>query len=210
MITPVVDDILSLGAEAMPDAALVRLLFQDLGRARAEALTAAVLLDPHARAEVLRHEPEGPVLLAALELGRRAAAFPARGGTVVRGPSDVAELALPRLPVDEERLFVAALDARRRVARVVIVGAGDLSQVDAPIPRVLGPVLASGSARFVVAHRHVDGSALPSPRDRASTVELAALARGLGLTLVDHVVLGDDGYASLTREGTLPPTRGYR
>jgi DNA repair protein RadC len=210
MHAPVFDDILALGAHAMPDAALVRILLPDVGRARAESLTQALLLDPHARAEVLRHEIEGPLLLAALELGRRAAIYPARGGVRVRGPSDVAELVLPRLPVDVERVIVLALDARLHLARVVVTGDGGAHFVDANFAHVLGPVLAAGCTRFVVAHRHIDGTAHASFADQAGTVHLAAAARGLGLTLVDHVIVGDDGFTSLRREGQLPATRGYR
>jgi DNA repair protein RadC len=210
MTTLVLDDILALGAQAMPDAALVHILIPDVGRARAEFLTQALMLDPRARAEVLRHEHEGPRLLAALELGRRAAVYPARGGIRIRGPSDVVETALPRLPVDVERVLVLALDSRLHLARVIVTGEGTTHVVDAPFAHVLGPVLAAGCARFVIAHRHLDGCAEASIADHAATLQLATAAASLGLALVDHVILGDDGFVSLRRDGRLPATRGYR
>ena len=68
---------------------------------------------------------------------------------------------------------------------------------------VLGPALRARAAALVVAHNHPSGDPEPSPEDCALTERLRDAARLLGLELLDHVVVGRNGFVSLRERGVL-------
>jgi DNA repair protein RadC len=54
-----------------------------------------------------------------------------------------------------------------------------------------------------LAHNHPSGDPTPSPEDRALTRRLKDGGDLLGVTVLDHVVLGEDKYYSFADHGTL-------
>jgi DNA repair protein RadC len=65
----------------------------------------------------------------------------------------------------------------------------------------LRPAVLSGATRVIVAHNHPSGSPEPSPNDVAVTKRINEAGKALGITLLDHVVIGRNGYASLRDMG---------
>lgn len=203
--SPLSCDLLALGAAAMPTEDLIHILldgYVDDDEARRAAR--ALRLSTSARLEALRELAPGPQLLAALELGRRALLWPPPRGHRITGPSDIAAIATPRCADDEEVLLAFALDERLQVARLVEVARGRPDRVEARAADVLGPVLAAGCRRVVLAHNHLSGDPTPSAEDERGTLRLFEGARELGVRLLDHVVLGEEGHVSLLRAGVLP------
>ena len=71
---------------------------------------------------------------------------------------------------------------------------------------VLGPALRLlGVNSIVVAHNHPSGDPTPSREDREITTRLADAARVIGLTLHDHVIIGNgtDRTYSFAEDGAL-------
>ena len=67
---------------------------------------------------------------------------------------------------------------------------------------MLRPAVVAAVPHIIVAHCHPSGDPTPSPQDIAITKELAQAAELLGVTLLDHVVIGGpDGAASLKDRG---------
>ena len=58
-----------------------------------------------------------------------------------------------------------------------------------------------GAAAVILAHNHPSGDPAPSPDDRAVTRQIAEAERALGIPVLDHVIVGDGRFASLTEEG---------
>ena len=54
---------------------------------------------------------------------------------------------------------------------------------------------------IVLVHNHPSGSPDPSPEDLAVTGRLADAGRILGIEVVDHVILGSQGFVSLKELG---------
>jgi len=63
-------------------------------------------------------------------------------------------------------------------------------------------ILANASA-IVLAHNHPSGNPAPSPEDHQVTRRLAQAGHLLGIHVLDHVVIGDDGYVSFRERGLL-------
>ena len=143
-------------------------------------------------------------ICAAMELGKRLAAFMEDSKPTIRGPEDVAQLLMPELRHEPKEHFKALyLDVKSRVlrARTVFVGTLDGSTVH---PReVFREAISLAAASVIAAHNHPSGDPTPSPEDIAITHRLLAAGQVIGIDLVDHVIIGDGRWVSLKERGML-------
>jgi DNA repair protein RadC len=144
-------------------------------------------------------------LLAALELGRRALARPPSERVRLTTPQSVADYLIPAYggrPI--EQFGVILLDARNHVIKTAVVSTGTL---DASVvhPRdVFRLATAAGAAGLVLFHNHPSGDPQPSREDESLTRRIVAAGHLMGIPVLDHIVLGDGGYASFKAAGLLP------
>jgi DNA repair protein RadC len=138
------------------------------------------------------------VVLAALELGRRAAAArPARGQRLA-GASDVWTYFRARLaPLRVEEFWAVALDVRHRVQGELCVARGSLTGVEVHPRDVFRPLIRAAAAAVIFCHNHPSGDPTPSRQDIELTGRLREVGELCGIPVVDHVVVGWEGYASL-------------
>lgn len=140
-------------------------------------------------------------VLAALELGRRAASAELEPGTPVRGPDDVFRRMGPRLrDLPQEEFHAILLNTRHRVVREVLVTRGILDASLIHPREVFRPAVAEGAAGVILVHNHPSGDPTPSAEDRAVTRQLGAAGRAVGIPVLDHVVVGWGRYVSLSGE----------
>jgi len=209
----------ALGAEALSDAELVALLLRT-GSARHPARDAAqALLRRHgglrglgrAALAELRGQPgvgeaKAATLLAAFELGRRAASLRLRPGDPIRSPADVHRHFHPLLrDAPHERFLVVLLDGRHRMMREVVISQGTLTASLVHPREVFAPALREPAAAVVLVHNHPSGDPTPSREDREITARLAAAGELLGIPVLDHVVVAEQGYVSLREDGGFEP-----
>lgn len=141
-------------------------------------------------------------LLAALELGRRAAAEPGVSRPRIRGPEDVYRRLGPRLRDRQQEEFrTLLLDAQHGVLREVLVTRGILDASLIHPREVFRPAIEAGAAALILVHNHPSGDPTPSVEDRAVTRQLTSAGRTLGVPVLDHVVIGDGCWRSVTGEG---------
>lgn len=137
-------------------------------------------------------------LLAALELGRRAAVEDTESGELIRGPADVFARMGPRLrDVRQEEFHALLLNTRHRVVREVLVTRGTLDAALIHPREVFRHALIEGAAALILVHNHPSGDPTPSSEDRAVTRQLAEAGKAVGIPVLDHVVVGRGAYASL-------------
>ena len=164
-------------------------------RVEAEDLTSYPGIGPSAAARVL----------ACLELGRRAAAWPRGDRPTVAKPEDAARLLAGRVRgLDREHFWALALDTKNRLLREIDVSVGSLN-ASIVHPRELFKVAVRiSAASVVVVHNHPSGDPTPSGADTQLTRRLVKAGDVLGIELLDHVVIGDGGeWASLRDLGLL-------
>lgn len=143
-------------------------------------------------------------LVAALELGRRAAVEQADPGERIRGPADVWRRVGPSLrDLDQEEFHALLLNTQHRVVREVFVTRGILDASLIHPREVFRPAVAEGAAAVILVHNHPSGDPSPSAEDRAVTRQLAGAGRTLGIPVLDHVIVGDGRWAALSDEGPL-------
>jgi DNA repair protein RadC len=139
---------------------------------------------------------------AAFELGRRLAAARAEPGWRVRAPSDVADRLLPAMrQLEREELRVLLLNTKNVVTAAATVYAGNLAGSSVRVGEVFRLAVRRQAAAVVVVHNHPSGDPTPSADDVRITAELAEAGRLLDIELLDHLVVGADGWVSLRALG---------
>jgi DNA repair protein RadC len=123
-------------------------------------------------------------------------------GQVLRSATAAYEFLKPRIAhLTSEVFVVLLLDVRLRIIRDVRVAEGT-GWACAVQPRdALTPALREGSAAVIFAHNHPSGDATPSSEDRELTRRLVAASELLGVRAVDHLVVAEQGFASLRELG---------
>jgi len=105
--------------------------------------------------------------------------------------------------LDREQFLVCGLDAKHHIIGINVVSIGSLTLSIVHPREVFKPLILMNAAAFVCAHNHPSSDPTPSPEDRLLTQRLRQGAELLGITLLDHLVLGEDRYISFADEGWL-------
>jgi DNA repair protein RadC len=159
-------------------------------------------------AELLRSPGIGPTkagrLLAALELGSRAAHEERPPVQRIREPEDVLRLFGTRLrDLQVEEFHVLALDSQSQVLRDVLITRGLLNSSLVHPREVFRAAIAEAAAGIIVVHNHPSGDPTPSAEDRAATKQLVSAGRLLDMPLYDHVIIAGDRFVSFATAGLL-------
>lgn len=163
------------------------------------------LLGPVAPARWWRDLPPLPGLrlAAALELSHRLAAFDCGPAPHLSSPRDVFD-ATADLRFRRREHFVALyLNARNRMLARKTVSVGSLNASIVHPREVFSPALRHGAAGLIVVHNHPSGETDPSVEDLELSRRLAEAGEILGVDLLDHVIVGGDGFTSLKEAGHL-------
>ena len=123
----------------------------------------------------------------------------------VSSPEDVHRILAPEMvPLAQEQLRVLLLDTKNRLMGQRVIYQGNVSSVAIRPAEVLRPAVEASAPHFILAHNHPSGEVTPSAQDRVITADLHRAAKLLEIDMLDHVVIGSEGFASLKEEGCLP------
>ena len=122
----------------------------------------------------------------------------------MRGPRDVFDRMEPRLrDLPQEEFHALLLSARHSVIREAFITRGILDASLIHPREVFRPAITESAAAIILVHNHPSGDPTPSAEDRAIMKQLSAAGRTVGISVVDHVVIGDGRFVSLVDDGGL-------
>ena len=137
-------------------------------------------------------------LKAALELGRRLMTDTGEERPQIRSPADAANLLMLEMKdLDKEHLRLIVLDTKNRVMSTPTVYIGNLNTSVIRVGEVIREALRFNAAGAILAHNHPSGSPEPSPEDVTVTERLREAFDLVDLSLVDHLIIGDNRFVSL-------------
>ncbi len=144
----------------------------------------------------------GPVrvtlILAAIELGRRVVAGRPPRGQRLAGASEVWTYFRSRLaPLSVEEFWALGLDVRHRIQSEHCLARGSLTGVEIHPRDVFRPLIRQATAAVIFCHNHPSGDPAPSRADVELTTRLREVGDLCGIPVLDHVIVGWEGYASL-------------
>jgi len=143
-------------------------------------------------------------LLAALELGRRAALPTLREKTMIKSTAQAADYFAARLRgLPHEHFRVAYLNRLGRLLDDALLAEGTVDAVRPPVRTIVARSLQTNASALILAHNHPSGSAQPSEADQVLTREVLAACRPLGLRVLEHVIVAGNTHYSFADSGLL-------
>ncbi len=125
-------------------------------------------------------------------------------GRVLMTPRESAAVLVPLLQHEPSEVFaVLFLSTRHHVLAYHEVGRGTLDTVLITPREVFKAALLANAAAVILCHSHPSGDPTPSQDDIALTRRLAAAGTLLGIDVLDHIIVADEGYVSLRERGCL-------
>ena len=91
--------------------------------------------------------------------------------------------------LNEERVYVMALDSQMQCIGVSLVGAGGMTQSSADVRGLLQKVLLMNAHRFVLVHNHPSGSLVPSKADKDVYKRLCDAGDMIGIACIDSIIV---------------------
>ena len=204
-----------LGAEALTTSELIAILFRTGSRKSGAQDVAQRLmarfgdLERLARAsieELCRVEGVGVVkaleVKAALELGRRLAAFTGDQKPTIRSPEEASALFMSDFRgLDKEHFRAILLNTKNHVLKVVEISVGSLDSSLVHPRECFRPAVAASAASIILLHNHPSGDPEPSADDIAITKRLKEAGQVVGIDVLDHIIFGQGKYVSLKERG---------
>jgi len=141
---------------------------------------------------------------AAMELGRRRWTRDTQKRPDVRSSADAFDFIKPHL-IDKrhEEFWIILLNQACKVLHVGLASTGGVAHVPVDIKTILKAAVEFGATQMILAHNHPSGRLEASQSDIALTERLANAARLIDLRVIDHLIVGDNGYLSFADEGML-------
>jgi DNA repair protein RadC len=103
--------------------------------------------------------------------------------------------------LDREQFLVCGMDAKHGIIGVNIVSIGSLTLAIVHPREVFKPLILMNAAAWICAHNHPSGDVTPSPEDCVLTARLRQGGDVLGISLLDHLILTDEGCYSFADQG---------
>ena len=119
-----------------------------------------------------------------------------------RDPQDVAVYCMEDMRhLEQEQVRAMFFDTKQKLIRDVTLAKGT---VNASVPReIFIEGLRCGAVSLILVHNHPSGDPSPSREDELLTRRVEEAGKIIGISLLDHVIIGDTTYISLRERGIL-------
>jgi len=99
--------------------------------------------------------------------------------------------------LDHERMLLLVLSNQNRLIGEKIIYQGASQKVNLSLRDLFVELFGHKAQKFILVHNHPGGNCQPSQEDIMTTVAIKNEARKLGLTLLDHIIISDEGFYSM-------------
>lgn len=149
-------------------------------------------------------EAKAVTIAAALELGRRRQATAPLEKVAVSSSNDIARFLQIKLKDYRHEVFaVLFLNRANKINHFEIVSEGGITGTVADPRVILRKALEEDAVSIILCHNHPSGSLKPSRADEQLTAKIKEAARFLDISVMDHIIVSEDGYYSFADEGIL-------
>jgi len=207
----------TLGAVALSNAELLAILIRTGNRSESAVQIATRIL---ARGGGLRSLPDlsledlqenkgiGPdkavTIKAALELGCRLATAPREVGDSITSPRQAADLFMEELRYKKKEYFkILLLNTKNHVISREEISVGSLSASIVHPREIFNLPLRKSAASVILCHNHPSGDPSPSQEDLEVTRRLVDAGAILGISVRDHIIIGDGCFFSFREKGLI-------
>lgn len=147
-------------------------------------------------------ESKAAQIAACFEIARRLESFNEDEKPKINSPEDVYRRMYPKMREHKKEMFIElCLNTKNRIIREEIISIGSLNANIVHPREVFKLALAESAAHIIVAHNHPSGDPTPSREDIEITKKLAETGNIIGITILDHVIIGDGRHFSMKEAG---------
>ena len=158
--------------------------------------------------ELMQHkgigEAKAITIMAALELGKRRRGAEANLPAEVKDSKDSYERFLPFIDdIRQEHFLVMYLNQSNHALKVECISNGGTTHVIADPKIIFKNALNLNATCIILGHNHPSGNPRPSEDDRQLTKKLVAAGKLLDITVIDHIIIGNERYYSFRDHGEM-------
>lgn len=107
------------------------------------------------------------------------------------------------IPLKQEHFLALYLDTKNRIIKKHLVSKGTLNSSLVHPREVFNPAVKASANSIILVHNHPSGDPTPSKEDETVTKNLVNAGELLGISILDHVVIGNNEFISLREKGVL-------
>ena len=212
------EKLLSKGRQALSDAELIAILLGS-GNTEESAVDLAkrilqtagnnlVELSKMTVAELMKFkgigEAKAITIVAATELGRRRRSAEVLQKKKISSSRDVFEIFQADMADSPyEEFWVLLLNRANRIIKKVKVSDGGVSGTVADPKRIFRYALDSMCSGIILCHNHPSGNIEPSNADKELTRKIKSGAAYFDISVLDHIIIGDEKYFSFADRGMM-------
>ena len=142
---------------------------------------------------------------ACFELARRRKAAPPAIRPKIRCSQDAWKLLEGILSdLQHEEFWILLLNRSNQIIDQVRISQGGISGTVTDVRLILNAAVEKLASGIILAHNHPSGNLSPSEADIKITKKIKEAAQLLDLSLLDHLILSDQGYLSMADDNLMP------
>lgn len=137
-------------------------------------------------------------LIAAVELGKRIALASKANNYRIKTPDDVSNLLMEEMRyLTKEHFNILLLNTKNEVISIENISIGSLNASIVHPREVFIRAIKRSSSAIILLHNHPSGDPTPSQEDIKITKRLQEAGQLIGISVLDHVIIGNGTYFSL-------------
>ena len=123
---------------------------------------------------------------------------------IISSGKDVKDYLRKRLQHESrEHFMVIYLNQRNRVICHEVISFGGISGTVVDTRVIIKRAIEEGASSIILSHNHPSGNCRPSGQDKILTQKIKSAALFFDITVIDHLIVSDEGYYSFADEGEL-------
>ena len=143
-------------------------------------------------------QAKAATIVAAVELGKRISASEAIQRGKISCVEDVVDIFMERLRYLQKEMFeVLLLDTKGNIISSENISVGDLCSSVVHPRETFKSAIKRSAAAIIFVHNHPSGDPTPSNEDIAITKRLIEAENILGISVLDHIIIGDGVFVSM-------------
>ncbi|HQU55780.1 MAG TPA: DNA repair protein RadC [Chitinophagaceae bacterium] len=149
-------------------------------------------------------EAKAITIAAAMELGRRRHETTYLAKQSITSSRDIAEYLMLKLKNYRHEVFaVCFLNNANKINDFKIISEGGMTGTIADPRIILKFALENNAVNLILCHNHPSGNLKPSKADEQLTEKIKKAAALMDITILDHIIVSEEGYFSFADEGKL-------
>lgn len=123
---------------------------------------------------------------------------------ILSDSATVGEYLIPKYIGEQaEVAYILCVDGKRKLISCSEISRGTVNSTSISVRKTVETALSKNAVGVIIAHNHPSGVALPSYEDTVATKDIQKALALVDVTLLDHVIVSDDDYISMSDSGLL-------